>query len=107
MGVSMLFLQLIPVRKIGFKNPDCPAIFRVPIIREKSFLLESQGKSGNFNTRQLPGFTYSSDPGRKVRESQGKMHPKCQGKSGNSNQADRWWQPCLGNDSCIVYVNVT
>ncbi len=52
-----------------------------------------------------PDFTwYPSDLCREVRESQGKVCRKSQGKSGNSNRAD-WWQPCISNGSTVRALN--
>ncbi len=74
----------------SFREACCTGLPPSGKIRENFDLLESQGISIFLVESQ----GYLSDLCREVRESQGKVRPKSQGKSGNSNRAD-WWQPWL------------
>ena len=78
--LKMIFQIVAVIIKITLENHMwCDILSGLPPsgkIREIFDLLESQGISIFFA------------------ESQGKVHRKSQGKSGNSNQAD-WWQPCF------------
>ncbi len=97
--------KFLPSGKSGNFNIFCPESGKV---RENDLAEVTQNlslisrhifvKTQWLQVQNFPRFArdftrYPSDLCREVRESQGKVRRKSQGKSGNSNRAD-WWQPC-------------